>query len=86
MATKGKIDRPIVIEETSTPDGIAVEMVKGSVSVVRDGLRFSLSGKNLRLRKESPLSLSIESGEVEYDDGALTVKAEGESINLQLDG
>jgi hypothetical protein len=31
------------------------------------------------------MSLTFDSGEVEFDDGEITVRAEGDAIKLQLD-
>jgi hypothetical protein len=85
MATKGKPQ--IIAEEATTPmeRHLALEMEKGSVSVSRPGLTFAVSGKRVKLHKQSPLNLSFESGEMEFDDGELRVKAEGDAITLQLD-
>ena len=84
MATKAK--QPTVSRESTTGERhVALEMERGTVAVTRDGLTFSVSGKNVQLRKQSPLNLSFDSGEVEYDDGEIRVKAEGEAIALQLD-
>jgi hypothetical protein len=88
MATKGKsLVLPGVEAAVITPveRHLALEMEKGSVSVSRPGLTFSVSGKRVKLQKQSPLNLSFESGEVEFDDGELQVKAEGDAITLQLD-
>jgi hypothetical protein len=86
MATKGK--SPVAVaDEVITPveRHLALEMEKGSVSVSRPGLTFSVSDKRVKLQKQSPLNLSFESGEMEFDDGGLRVKAEGDAIKLQLD-
>jgi hypothetical protein len=85
MGTKKK--PPVMADEVITPveRHLALEMEKGSVSVSRPGLTFSVSGKRVKLQKQSPLSLSFDSGEVEFDDGELQVKAEGDAIKLQLD-
>jgi hypothetical protein len=64
---------------------VPVELERGSVSVSQDGLTFSISGKNVKLQKQSPLSLTFDSGEVEFDDGEIAVKAEGDAIKLLLD-
>ncbi len=64
---------------------IAVEMERGSVSVSRDGLTFCISGKDVKLHKQSPLTLSFVSGEVQYDDNEIAIRAEGDFIRLQLD-
>jgi len=85
MATKGK---PVKSEPEGEPPllrKVLVELERGSVSVSRDGLTFSISGKNVRLQRQSPMSLTFDSGEVEFDDGEITVRAEGDSIKLQLD-
>ncbi len=84
MATKAKIPT-VPKDETSTERHVSLEMEKGSVTVSRDGLTFSVSGKNVQLRKQSPLNLSFDSGKVEYDDGKIRVKAEGDEVKLQLD-
>ncbi|MGO9571012.1 MAG: hypothetical protein ACLP5H_26105 [Desulfomonilaceae bacterium] len=85
MATKTKPARIEPQEEPSVQQKIAVELERGSVSVSRDGLTFSISGKNVKLQKQSPLSLTFDSGEVEFDDGEIAVKAEGDAIKLNLD-
>lgn len=86
MATKAK---PAATVEEPAPATVerhmALEMERGSVSVSRDGLTFSVSGKNVKLRKQSPLNLSFETGRVEFNDGAIRVEAEGDSIHLELD-
>ncbi len=85
MATKAK---PVQIEPQVEPPvhhRVAVELDRGSVSVSRDGLTFSISGKNVRLQRQSPLSLTFDSGEVEFDDGEIAVRAEGDAIKLHLD-
>ena len=52
----------------------------GSVSVSRDGLTFSISGKNVRLRKQSPLNpVTFDSpAKSSIDDGKIRVRAEGD--------
>ena len=85
MATK---DKPVPIGPRMEPDvhpKVAVELDRGSISVSRDGLTFSISGKNVRLQRQSPLSLTFDSGEVEFDDGEIAVRAEGDAIKLHLD-
>jgi len=85
MATKNK---PVMTEPKVEPSGqrkIAVELERGSVSVSRDGLTLSISGKNVKLQKQSPLSLTFDSGEVQLDDGEIAVRAEGDTIKLHLD-
>ncbi|AFM28020.1 hypothetical protein [Desulfomonile tiedjei] len=59
MATRAK---PVQIEPRVEPvqHKVAVELDRGSVSVSRDGLIFSISGKNVRLQRQSPLSLTFE--------------------------
>lgn len=64
---------------------ILVELQRGSVSVSRDGLTFCISGKDVKLHKQSPLTLSFVSGEVQYDDNEIAIRAEGDFIRLQLD-
>jgi len=64
---------------------VAVEMERGSISVSREGLTFCISGKNVKLHRQSPLILTFDSGEVEFDDGEITVRAEGDAIKLHLD-
>jgi hypothetical protein len=86
MATRRK--PAAVVEElaAATVEGhVSLEMERGSVAVSRDGFTLSVSGNNVRLRKQSPLNLSFDSGEAEYDDGEIRVKAEGDVIKLQLD-
>jgi len=72
-------------EESPAQRSIMVELGQGSVSVSRDGLIFSISGKNVKLQSGSPLNLTFDSGEVQFDDDNITVRAEGESVKLQLD-
>ncbi len=64
---------------------ICVELQRGSVSVSRDGLTFCISGKDVKLHKQSPLALSFTSGEVQFDDEEIAIRAEGDFIKLQLD-
>lgn len=64
---------------------ILVELQRGSVSVSRDGLTFCITGKDVKLHKQSPLTLSFVSGEVQYDDNEIAIRAEGDFIRLQLD-
>jgi len=45
----------------------------------------SISGKNVKLQEQSPLSLTFDSGEVQFDDNEIAVRAEGDAIKLQLD-
>jgi hypothetical protein len=85
MATKNKPVKTEPQEESSVQRKIAVELERGSVSVSRDGLTFSISGKNVKLHRQSPLSLTFDSGQVELDDGEITVRAEGDAIKLHLD-
>jgi hypothetical protein len=85
MATKNKLARIEPQEEPSVQHKIAVELERGSVSVSRDGLTFCISGKNVKLHRQSPLSLTFDSGEVELDDGEIALRAEGDAIKLQLD-
>jgi uncharacterized protein involved in outer membrane biogenesis len=86
MAIKAK---PALVAEGPTAAPIerhvSLEMEKGSVAVSRNGLTFSVSGTNVKLRKQSPLNLSFDTGRVEFDDGAIQVKAEGDAIHLELD-
>jgi hypothetical protein len=85
VATKNKLARIEPQEEPSVQHKIAVELERGSVSVSRDGLTFSISGKNVKLHRQSPLSLTFDSGEVQLDDGEIALRAEGDAIKLQLD-
>ncbi|MBI5250736.1 MAG: hypothetical protein HY912_14695 [Desulfomonile tiedjei] len=86
MATKAKPAATAEEPASVTVDRhISLDMERGSVAVSRNGLTLSVSGKNVQLRKQSPLNLSFDSGEVEYDDGEIQVKAEGDAIKLQLD-
>jgi len=85
MGTKNKPVKTEPQEQSSVQRKIAVELERGSVSVSRDGLTFSISGKNVKLHRQSPLSLTFDSGQVELDDGELTVRAEGDAIKLHLD-
>ena len=85
MATKAKPVKAESLAEPTEHQKVAVELERGSVSVSRDGLTFSISGKNVRLQRQSPLILTFDSGEVEFDDGEISVRAEGEAIKLNLD-
>jgi hypothetical protein len=85
VATKNKLARIEPQEEPSVQHKIAVELERGSVSVSRDGLTFSISGKNVKLHRQSPLTLSFVSGEVQFDDNEIALRAEGDAIKLQLD-
>jgi hypothetical protein len=86
MATKAKPAAAVQGPAPATDERhVSLEMERGSVAVTRNGLTFSVSGKNVQLRKQSPLNLAFDSGEVEYDDGEIRVKAEGDAIKLQLD-
>ena len=85
MATKSKPARTEPQQEPPAQRKVYVELERGSVSVSREGLTFCVSGKNVVLQKQSPMILSFDSGEVEFDDGEITVRAEGEAIKLHLD-
>jgi hypothetical protein len=84
MATEN-ISRSAGQDQIAANGKIVVELEQGSVSVSRDGLTFSVSGKNVRLHSGSPLSLTFDTGEVQFDDDNITVRAEGEAVKLQLD-
>jgi hypothetical protein len=85
MATKAKPAKTDLQEEPPAQRKIVVELERGSVSVSREGLTFCISGKNVKLQRQSPMTLSFDSGEVEFDDGEISVRAEGEAIKLHLD-
>ncbi len=85
MGTKAKPAKTELQEEPYVHRKIAVELERGSVSVSRDGLTFSISGKNVKLQKQSPLTLTFDSGEVQFDDNEIAIRAEGDAIKLQLD-
>lgn len=85
MGTKAKLVKTEVQEEPSVKRKIAVEFERGSVSVSRDGLTFCITGKDVKLHKQSPLTLTFTSGEVQFDDNEIAIRAEGDFINLQLD-
>ena len=85
MATKARPGKTEPEVEPPVHRKVAVELERGSVSVSRDGLTFSISGKNVKLQRQSPMSLTFDSGEVEFDDGEIAVRAEGDSIKLNLD-
>ena len=85
MATKSKPMKTETQEEPPVKRKMAVELERGSVSVSRDGLTFSISGKNVKLQKQSPLILTFDSGEVQFDDNEIAIRAEGDAIKLQLD-
>lgn len=85
MGTRTKPTKAEVQEEPPLQRKVCVELERGSVSVSRDGLTFSISGKNVKLQRQSPMSLTFDSGEVEFDDGEIAVRAEGDAIKLHLD-
>ena len=85
MGTKTKSATTELQAQPPVQPKVCVELERGSVSVSRDGLTFSISGKNVRLQRQSPLSLTFDSGEVEFDDGEISVRAEGDVIKLHLD-
>jgi hypothetical protein len=85
MGAKTKPAKTEVQEEPPAKRKICVELQRGSVSVSRDGLTFSISGKNVKLQRQSPLSLTFDSGQVELDDGEIKVRAERDTIKLHLD-
>jgi len=85
MATKIKPVKTEPQQRVPVQRKVAVELERGSVSVSRDGLTFSISGKNVKLQKQSPLSLTFDCGEVQFDDGEIAVRAEGDAIKLSLD-
>jgi len=85
MATKPKSAKTEPQEELPLQAKVCVELERGSVSVSRDGLTFCISGKNVKLKRQSPLNLTFDSGEVEFDDGEIAVRAEGDAIKLHLD-
>jgi hypothetical protein len=85
MATKTKPAKAETQEEPPAKRKICVELQRGSVSVSRDGLTFCISGKDVKLHKQSPLTLSFVSGEVQFDDEEIAIRAEGDFIKLQLD-
>jgi len=85
MATKPKPAKVEPPGEPSLQRKVCVELERGSVSVSRDGLTFCISGKNVKLQRQSPMNLTFDSGEVEFDDGEIAVRAEGDAIKLHLD-
>jgi len=85
MATKPKAVKNESPEEPPVQKKVCVELESGSVSVSRDGLTFCISDKTVKLQRQSPMSLTFDSGEVEFDDGEITVRAEGDAIKLHLD-
>ena len=54
MATKAKPIKSEPVVEPPAHHKVSVELERGSVSVSRDGLTFSISGKNVRLQRQSP--------------------------------
>ena len=84
MAAKAKPPK-VPEQKTSVERHVSLEMERGSIAVSRVDLFFSVTGKKVQLRKQSPLNLSFDSGKVEYDDGQIRVKAEGDVLKLQLD-
>jgi len=85
MGTKTKQPKAEPQEEPPLQRKVCVELERGSVSVSRDGLTFCISGKNVKLQRQSPMNLTFDSGEVEFDDGEIAVRAEGDAIKLHLD-
>ncbi len=85
MATKSKPTKAEPEVEPPAQRKICVELQRGSVSVSRDGLTFCISGKDVKLHKQSPFTLSFVSGEVQFDDEEIAIRAEGDFIKLQLD-
>ncbi len=85
MGTKTKPMKTESQEEPPLQRKVCVELERGSVSVSRDGLTFCISGKNVKLQRQSPMNLTFDSGEVEFDDGEIAVRAEGDAIKLHLD-
>jgi len=85
MATKPKAAKSESQEEPPVQKKVCVELERGSVSVSRDGLTFCISGKNVKLQRQSPMNLTFDSGEVEFDDGEIAVRAEGDAVKLHLD-
>jgi hypothetical protein len=78
-------DRKALTKAVSVQRKILVELQRGSVSVSRDGLTLCISGKDVKLHRQSPFTLSFVSGEVQYDDNEIAIRAEGEFVRLQLD-
>jgi len=72
-------------EEAPAQRKIIVELERGSVSVSLDGLTFTISGQNVKSERRNPLSLVVDSGDVQYDDAEISLRAEGESLKLQVD-
>lgn len=85
MATKPRPAKAEPPEDPPVQRKVCVELERGSVSVSRDGLTSCISGKNVKLQRQSPLNLTFDSGEVEFDDGEIAVRAEGDTIKLHLD-
>jgi hypothetical protein len=85
MGTKTKQPKAEPPGEPPLQRKVCVELERGSVSVSRDGLTFCISGKNVKLQRQSPMNLTFDSGEVEFDDGEIAVRAEGDAIKLHLD-
>ncbi len=85
MSTETK---PAELEPQDDPPAqrkICVELQRGSVSVSRDGLTFCICGKDVKLHKQSPFTLTFTSGEVQFDDNEIAIRAEGDFIRLELD-
>jgi hypothetical protein len=85
MGAKTKPAKTEVQEEPPAKRKICVELQRGSVSVSRNGLTFCITGKDVKLHKQSPLTLTFVSGEVQFDDNEIAIRAEGDFIKLQLD-
>jgi len=85
MATDTKSESTEPEQEPPALRRIVVELERGSVSVSRDGLTFCISGKKVRLQRQSPMTLTFDSGEVEFDDDEITIRAERDAIKLILD-
>jgi len=80
------VPKPVDAKTSPTRSGhVSVEINKGRVSVSRDDVSFTIAGKNVKLKKRSPLSLAFDYGAVEYRDGEMELKAEGDSVKLELD-
>ena len=84
-STRSPTKEPLLEARVVNPHNISVEIAQGSVSIDRDDLKLTISGKNVTLTKQSPLKLTMETGELEFRDAEIDVMAEGDAIRLELD-
>ena len=83
--TRSPTKEPLLEARVVNPHNISVEIAQGSVSIDRDDLKLTISGKSVTLTKQSPLKLAMETGELEFRGAEIGMKAEGDAIKLELD-